>query len=298
MQPKIDVALVQNLIASQIPQWKNLPISPVENGGWDNRTFHLGESMLVRMPSAEKYAAKIEKEFRWLPILAPLLPNQIPIPLVMGNPNDEYPWQWGVYKWLEGETVSAVANIDLNQLARNLASFLNALHAIDTSGGPLAGEHNFYRGGSLEVYDAQVKQTITILKDKIDALAIKNIWEFAIATQWQKAPVWVHGDVASGNLLIQNGKLSAVIDFGGLAIGDPACDLAIAWTLFNNTSRQIFKNSLAVDEQTWLRGQAWALWKALIIAAEVIDGPIIEKKQCWQTIKSIVDDYNKAHSLT
>jgi aminoglycoside phosphotransferase (APT) family kinase protein len=287
MQPKIDVALVQNLIASQIPQWKNLPISPVENGGWDNRTFYLGDSMLIRMPSAEIYASKIEKKFRWLPILAPLLPNQIPVSLVMGKPNEEYPWQWGVYKWLEGETVSGIATIDLNELAHDLASFLNALHLIDTSGGPLPGAHNFYRGGSLEVYDAEVQQAITILKDKIDAVVVRKIWESALATSWQKQPVWVHGDIASGNLLVKDGKLSAVIDLGGLAIGDPACDLAIAWTLFNNESRKIFKDTLSLDAATWNRGKAWALWKALIIAAEIINGPAIEKKQCWRIITAL-----------
>ena len=286
--PKIDTALVQDLIVSQIPQWKNLTVSPVENGGWDNRTFHLGDNMLIRMPSAQKYADKIEKEFRWLPILAPLLPKQIPAPLVIGKPNGAYPWPWGVYKWLDGETVVSSKNIDLDTLAQDLGLFLKALYVIDPTGGPAAGQHNFYRGGSLAVYDDEVQEALSILKDKIDVEKAQTIWKSAIVTQWQKASVWIHGDIAVGNLLVQNGKLSAVIDFGGLAIGDPACDLAIAWTLFSNTSRQIFKKTLSLDEQTWSRGKSWALWKALIIAAEIIDGPKIEKKQCWHTINEIV----------
>ncbi len=288
MQPKIDTVLVRQLIDSQIPQWKHLTIKPVANSGWDNRTFHLGDAMLVRTPSAEIYADKIEKEFRWLPILAPLLPNPIPVPLVMGKPNADFPWQWSVYKWLEGQTVATAKNIDLDTLAKDLGLFLKALYTIDPTGGPAAGEHNFYRGGSLKVYDDQVQKALSILKNKIDAEKAHSIWKSAIATQWEKAPVWIHGDVAVGNLLVQNGKLSAVIDFGGLAIGDPACDLAIAWTLFKNSSRDLFKEATSLDQATWNRGKAWALWKALIIAAEVIDGPPIEKEQCWQTIDTIL----------
>jgi len=290
MQPKIDESLVKHLIASQIPQWKNLPIRPVANGGWDNRTFHLGDAMLVRIPSAEIYADKIQKEFQWLPILAPLLPNKIPVPLVMGKPNTKYPWPWGVYTWLEGETVASSNNVDLDMLAKDLGRFLKALYAIDSTGGLAAGEHNFYRGGSLAVYDDQVQQALTILKNKIDTAKARTIWEAAIVTQWHKAPVWIHGDIAIGNLLVQNGKLSAVIDFGGLAVGDPACDLAIAWTLFKDSNQHIFKETLALDQVTWNRGKAWALWKALIIAAEVIDGPAIEKEHCWQTIDAILNE--------
>ena len=290
MQPKIDVALIQNLIASQIPQWKNLSISLVENGGWDNRTFHLGDSMLIRIPSAERYAQKIEKEFRWLPILSPLLPYNIPKPLVMGKPDETYPWNWGVYTWLDGETVASCKNINLDMLAKDLGLFLKALHAIDPIGGPTAGQHNFYRGGSLAVYDTEVKNALSVLNDKINTEAARKIWESAITTQWQKAPVWVHGDIAVGNLLVKHGELTAVIDFGGLAIGDPACDLAIAWTLFKNESRETFKHILSFDSDTWLRGQAWALWKALIIAAGITQANTIEGRQCWHIIETILKD--------
>ena len=294
MQQKIDVALVQNLIASQIPQWKNLPISPVVNGGWDNRTFHLGKSMLIRIPSAERYAQKIEKEFRWLPILSPLLSYNIPKPLVMGKPDETYPWNWGVYTWIEGETVASCKNIDLNQFAHDLALFLKSFHTIDIAGGPEAGAHNFYRGGSLQAYDAEVQQAITILKNKIDVELVKKIWKEALTNHWHHDPVWVHGDIAAGNLLVQHGKLTAVIDFGGLAIGDPACDLAIAWTLFKNESRETFKHILSFDSDTWLRGQAWALWKALIIAADITQTNASEGKQCWYIIDTILKDNKRA----
>ena len=293
MQPKIDNILVQNLIATQIPQWHHFSIKPVIPGGWDNRTFHLGDHMLIRMPSAAKYTSQIKKEFRWLPILAPLLRYQIPTPLVMGKPTKDYPWQWGIYKWLEGTTVSRVPDLDLNQFARDLAAFLNDLQNIDSTGGPLPGKQTFHRGESLRFYDAEVHQAITILKDKIDSVAITEMWQAALATKWHHLPVWVHGDIAAENLLVHNGTLNAVIDFGGLAIGDPACDLAIAWTLFKNESRKIFRNSLSLDEATWQRGRAWALWKALIIAAGITQTNAIEGKQYWHIINETVADHNQ-----
>jgi aminoglycoside phosphotransferase (APT) family kinase protein len=287
----IDENLVRRLIAMQITQWQQLPIRLVVNGGWDNRTFHLGEQMLVRMPSAERYATKIEKEFKWLPILAPLLPLQIPQPIVMGEPGEGYPWHWSVYHWLEGDTVAVHQNVDLNALAKSLGEFLVALQSIDTTNGPLPGPHNFYRGGSLAVYDDEVRRALAILKDKIDTAAAIKIWETALATSWQKHPVWAHGDIAAGNLLVKNGQLSAVIDFGGLAIGDPACDLAIAWTLFEGESREAFCSTLALDSGTWERGRAWALWKALIIAAGISKTNAIEGERSWHIIDEIINEF-------
>ena len=271
MSMKIDDKLVRRLVATQIPQWKDFSVWPVALGGWDNRIFHLGEQMLVRMPSAAEYAAQIEKEFRWLPVLAPLLPLQIPVPLLMGEQAEGYPWRWGIYRWLDGETVDSALNVHLNKLARNLAKFLIALQSIDTTGGPLPGSHNFYRGGALTTYDAETRQAIAALKGKVDVDAAIEVWESALETTWQSSPVWVHGDINASNLLVRAGQLSAVIDFGLLAIGDPACDLAITWTLFKGESREIFRAMLPLDAGTWARGRAWALWKALITAAGLTD---------------------------
>jgi|ERR1700733_9683035 len=287
----IDAALVRKLIDSQFPQWEYLAIKPVAHGGWDNRTFHLGNTMLVRMPSAKEYADKVEKEQRWLPILAPLLPLPIPTPLAMGKPGNGYPWQWSVYQWLEGESAAHTTIADPIVFAKQLAQFLIALEKIDPAHGPQPGPHNFYRGESLTVYDAQTQHAIDILKDKINTDAATNIWESALATTWNKSPVWVHGDVSLGNLLVQKGELSAVIDFGGLAIGDPACDLAIAWTFFNGESREVFRTTMNLDEDTWTRGRAWALWKALIVAAELCQANNIESKNCWHIINEVINSH-------
>lgn len=289
----IDTALVRKLIDSQFSQWKHLEIKPVAHGGWDNRTFHLGNTMLVRMPSAAEYAAKVEIEQWWLPILAPLLPVQIPIPIEMGKPGHGYPWNWSVYRWIEGEVASQVQITNQVNFAKDLAEFLVALHKIDPKNGPLPGPHNFYRGGPLKVYDAQTRQAIALLKDKIDIAAATAIWETALATTWHKPPVWVHGDISLGNLLVQNGQLSAVIDFGGMAVGDPACDLAIAWTFFKRESREVFRKTLNLDEDTWARGRGWTLWKALIVAAGLCETNNIEGENCWRIIDEVIEDYKQ-----
>lgn len=285
---KIDTALVRRLVATQFPQWKNLPVRPVAIGGWDNRTFHLGEQMLVRLPSAEEYAENVEKEQQWLPRLAPLLPLPIPMPLAMGKPAEGYPWNWSIYRWLEGETVASAYLsghlTDLCDVAKSLAQFLSALQRIDSTGGPLP----VWRGGSLSIYDAEMRQAIVVLKDKIDVAVATEIWEAALATSWHRAPVWVHGDISAGNMLVQNGRLSAVIDFGGVVVGDPACDLVIAWTLFEGESRALFHSLLPLDAETWARGRAWTLWKALITVAGPTSPNNFESAQCWRIIDEVL----------
>lgn len=210
----IDIALVHRLVANQFPMWKDLPIQPVANSGWDNRTFHLGERMLVRMPSAAEYAAQVEKEQKWLPKLAPFLPLPIPVPLAMGKPAEGYPWKWSIYCWLEGHPAASAPIADLCDFATSLAEFLIALQRLDLTEGPPPGPHSFYRGGELKIYDSETRKAIAILKGKIDADAAIEVWEAALTTYWQNSPVWVHGDISPGNLLVQEGRLCAVIDFG------------------------------------------------------------------------------------
>ena len=288
----IDTALVRKLIDSQFPQWKHLEVKPVADGGWDNRTFHLGDQMLVRMPSGPEYAPKVEKEHKWLPILAPLLPLQISIPLEIGEPGYGYPWNWSVYRWLEGETAAYAQIANTVDFAKSLAQFLVALQKIDPTNGPIPGTTTD-RGGPLAIYDDETRQALAILKDKIDVAAATEVWQAALATTWNKPPVWVHGDISLGNLLMKDGQLSAVIDFGGLAIGDPACDLAITWTFFKGESRETFRTILNLDEGTWARGRGWTLWKALIVAAGLCETNNIEGENCWRIIDEVIVDYKQ-----
>lgn len=287
---EIDTTLVSKLITNQFPQWKDLLIRPVVSSGWDNKTFHLGDHMLIRMPSAADYELQVEKEQRWLPILAPFLPLPIPYPLGKGRPDEGYPWKWSIYQWLEGESIASAKIGDLCGLAKDLAHFLTAFQRIDPANGPEPGLHSFYRGGSLANYDSEVREALRALDGKIDTDAALNIWETALTTIWCSSPVWVHGDISAGNLLIQNGHLSAVIDFGQLAVGDPACDLAIAWTLFKGKSREIFRMILQLDPDTWNRGRAWTLWKALVVAAGFTNPNNTESKECWRIIDEVLKD--------
>lgn len=258
------VSLVRALIAEQFPQWAGLPITPVESPGWDNHTFRLGKTMSVRMPSAQCYVPQVEKEHRFLPVLAPRLPLPVPAPLAMGKPAGGYPWPWSIYRWLDGESALAALVEDKTRFAEDLAGFLRALQTVDAADGPAAGLHNFFRGGSLAVYDAETREAIAALAGEIDARAALALWEQALASSWTGPPVWVHGDIAPGNLLETDGRLSAVIDFGSAGTGDPACDLTICWTFFEGESREVFRRALPLDFETWARARGWTLWKALI----------------------------------
>ncbi|MBS0649403.1 MAG: aminoglycoside phosphotransferase family protein [Verrucomicrobia bacterium] len=289
----IDVPLVRRLVDHQFPQWKGLSIFPVAVSGWDNRTFHLGENMIVRMPSAAEYALQVEKEQKWLPKLAPSLPVSIPTPLAIGEPGESYPWKWSIYRWLEGESAASAPITDLSEFAVSLAHFLNALQSIDASGGPAPGLHSFYRGGSLSTYDAETRKAMLALSGQMDVDAITEVWVTALATSWNKTPVWVHGDVSEGNLLIKEGRLSSVIDFGQLAVGDPACDLAMTWTFFKGKSRQAFRQHLLLDDATWARGRGWALWKALIVAAGFKNPHNAESAKCWHIMDEVLADYKR-----
>jgi len=288
--PAIDHALVHCLVATQFPHWAGLPVRSADPGGWDNRTFLLGERMIVRLPSAAQYAMQVEKEQHWLPRLAPFLPLPIPTPLAIGEPSNGFPWRWSIYQWIEGDTATPTRIRDLNEFATSLAQFLIALQRIDSTGGPTPGPHNFYRGGSLKAYDDETRQAIAILEGSIDTEAATKVWEAGLETRWDLSPVWIHGDVSAGNLLVQEGRLSSVIDFGMLGVGDPACDLSIAWTLFGGESRRSFRAMLPLDSATWARGRAWTLWKALIAAAGLAATSAVEAARPLHVIDEVLEE--------
>ena len=290
----IDASLVTQLVSSQFPAWADLPITPVEFDGWDNRTFRLGVDMLLRLPSAEGYTAQVEKEQRWLPMLAPRLPLPIPAPLAMGVPGEGYPWNWSVYRWLEGAGASTERIEDLNEFATTLARFLASLQQIDPADGPPPGQHNFFRGGPLETYDAETRTAIAALDGQIATETVTAVWETAIATTWHGSPVWFHGDVSAANLLVKDGRLSAVIDFGCSGVGDPGCDLTIAWTLLSGESREAFRAALPVDAATWARGRGWALWKGLITLAEHINTNPVEAARAGRVVDQVLADHEQS----
>jgi aminoglycoside phosphotransferase (APT) family kinase protein len=284
--PVIDASLVGRLVREQFPQWGHLPVRQVELDGWDNCTFRLGDEMTVRLPSSEGYRLQVAKEQRWLPILAPHLPLPIPVPLAQGLPGQGYPFAWSVCRWLDGENASIERIDDLSEFALTLADFLNTLRRVDATDGPLPGQHNFFRGGPLDTYDAETRRAIDALTGRINTDAVTTMWDAAMAATWQGPPVWFHGDVAAGNLLVRDGRLAAVIDFGTSGIGDPACDVVIAWTLLSGESREAFRDTLSVDSATWARGRGWALWKALITLVDYIDNDPVSEA----TTRRVIDD--------
>jgi aminoglycoside phosphotransferase (APT) family kinase protein len=260
-----DVLLVRRLLAAQFPQWAGLPIEPVPSAGTDNALYRLGDDMAVRLPRIHWATGQVDKEQRWLPVLAPRLPLDIPIPLVRGMPGEGYPWHWSVYRWLEGENAIAAQIADPRQVALDLAQFIIALQRIDPTGGPPPGQHNSSRGVPLAARDAQTRAAIASLDGALDAGTLAAAWEAALqVSAWPGPPVWIHGDLQAGNLLVRQGQLSAVIDFGCLGVGDPACDLAIAWNFLSAETQGDFRAALAVDDATWARGRGWALSVGLI----------------------------------
>lgn len=264
----IDAALVKRLLAAQFPEWAGLPVTPVEFDGWDNRTYRLGETMTVRLPTAAGYAPAIAKEHEWLPRLAAQLPVAVPPILGLGVPGEGFPFHWSVRGWLEGRTADRAELDDLPGFAAELAAFLLALQACGTTGAPDAGEHSWFRGTSPAHYDDETRRCLSRLSGRIDTEGAEAVWDAALDARWGGPPVWFHGDVAAGNLLEEEGSLAAVIDFGTSGVGDPACDLVIAWTLFGGESRSTFRREIAMDEASWARGRGWALWKALLGLAE------------------------------
>ena len=263
-----DVALVRRLLAGQFPHWAELPIEPVLPFGTDNALYRVGDDLLARLPRRERTVGTLEKEREWLPRLGPFLPLAVPVPLAEGLPAEGYPFPWSVYSWLEGENATEERISDLRQFATDLAQFVAALQRIDPTGAPPPGEHNFVRGEPLARRDEATRAAIASLGPAIDGRAVTALWEAALGTpEWDRPPVWVHGDLDSRNLLVERGRLSAVIDFGCLGVGDPACDVMVAWKILSADTRHILRSALSVDEATWARARGWALSQALMALA-------------------------------
>ena len=256
-----DVALMRRLLAGQFSQWADLPIEAVASYGTDHDIYRLGDRLAARLPRIGWATRQAAKEGEWLPKLAPRLPLALPVQLAMGHPAEGYPFDWSVVEWLPGENANGTLD-DLHRAAIDLAGFVTALRQIDTSGAhPRAPRA---RGAPLSECDAQLRRAIIELGDRIDAASATRSWDESLGAPAEPGgEVWVHGDLLPGNLLVVAGRLTAVIDWGGLNVGDPACDLQPAWNLFAGASRERFRSELQVGDASWLRGRGWALYQAL-----------------------------------
>ena len=242
----ISEMLVSKLLAEQFPQWAGLPLALVPAAGTDNIMFRLGDDLVIRLP--RKPGSTIEKEHRWLPWLAPQLPLAIPSPVALGRPGEGFPLAWSISRWLPG----GHDIFDLSGAAAALGKFVAALQKIEVPpDAPPA-----YRGGSYRGADESVRAA---LRD-FDLPEMSEVWSAALRLPEQnRRKVWLHSDLLPPNLLADDGHLSAVIDFGCVGVGDPACDLMPAWTVFDEATRSIFRSRLDPDDLTWARGRAWAV---------------------------------------
>jgi aminoglycoside phosphotransferase (APT) family kinase protein len=255
---EIDEPLVRRLLAAQFPAWGDLPLRRIEPSGTVNAVFRLGDELSVRLPRRDGPTEPGSRELDWLPKLAPLLPVEVPVAVAQGRPSDDYPWFWEIHTWVEGETLP-VDEIDALQAARDLAALVEALQQVSPAEAPRG------RGIPLAERDREVRYWLT----RFDGdRAVRAAWERALAAPpWNGRPAWHHGDLDARNWLVRDGRIRGVIDWGAMGIGDPACDVMVAWKLHSAAARDAFRAALPTDDATWERARGWVLSQAVAILA-------------------------------
>jgi aminoglycoside phosphotransferase (APT) family kinase protein len=284
----IDGTLVRRLLVSQFPEWASLRISPSPLIGWDNVSYRLGSHLVVRLPRRRMGAVMVEKQHQWLPELARRLPLPVPVPIGRGAPEHGYPWQWSVCRWIPGDVAVEATIDDLTAFAEALGAFLVAL----ATPGPGTGPRSPFRGGALATRDDQTRESLARLADVIDTTAATRLWDDALALPASPEPgVWLHGDLQPANLLVEAGRLSGVIDFDHVGVGDPAVDLISAWMLLPESARPALRATASPDEATWARGRAWALHVGLLMLSLSADEPLLARLG-ERTIHGVLADHD------
>lgn len=257
-----DVALVERLVREQFPEWAGQRIVRVESPGTDNAMYRLGDELAVRLPRMHWAVAPVEREYTWLPRLAPSLPFEVPVPVALGAPGEGFGWPWTVCRWLEGEHPALADDRgDQEALARDLAVFVSAMHALDPAGAPTTAWPR-----PLHEEDELMRANLARLAGELGThgAAAAGVWADALAAAHHAGPrVWLHGDLTPGNLLVRDGRLTGVLDFGAMGLGDPASDLRVAWNLLAPGPRDVFREAVGADDATWARARGWALLQAL-----------------------------------
>ena len=290
----VDEALVRRLLATQLPRLADLRLTRIEAWGTDHAIFRLGDDLSVRLPKIGWAATQGERESRWLPGLAPHLPVDVPVPLAVGEPADGYPFRWYVSPWLDGENPRLDGSVDRCRLAVDLAAFVRALQRVDTTAAPPPRWGQ--RGGELAGADASTRERAGQLREETDVDGLLAVWDAGLyAPAWDGPPVWVHGDLMDGNLLVRGGRLSGVIDWGGLIAGDPAVELMVAWSFFDADSRAVYRDALGfVDDAMWLRGRAWAASAAIQALPYYRDTNPDIVARSWRAVREVLADLDRA----
>lgn len=255
---EIDQELVRRLLVEQFPRWADCPLRRIEPAGTVHAVFRLGDGLAIRLARRDGPTEPNGKEFRWLPQLASRLPLAIPVPVAQGHPSRDYPWFWEVHTWVEGDTVP-MARVDATQAARDVARFVSALQQVDPTGGPPG------RGIPLAQRDEGFRDWLSRFNGDP---SVRTVWEQALAAPpWAGPPVWHHGDLDVRNWLVRDGRISGVIDWGEMGVGDPACDVMVAWKFHSEAARDAFRTALPTDDATWARARGWVVSQAVAVLA-------------------------------
>jgi aminoglycoside phosphotransferase (APT) family kinase protein len=259
----VDEQVARSLLRGQRPEWAELPISPA-GAGTDNRMYRLGDQLLLRLPRTADNAQAVRKEQAWLPRLAPQLPCRIPEPVHAGTPTDAFPLAWSVYRWIDGaEAGEPGAVTDWSTFGSDLATTVQHLHAVPLMGAVREGELSWYRGGSQQPCDEWVSRCFDDCRKSdgldLDIERLHHLWQQALTLPEPSGRhVWLHGDMKPSNLLVQHGRLHAVIDFGSLSVGFPDAEHATLWD-FPTEARQAYWDAMGLDDVAWQRARAWAI---------------------------------------
>ena len=285
---EISVETVRGLVASQAPQFAHHPFTPVASGGTDNTIVRLGDKLCVRLPKRPEAVPQIDKERIWLPRFK-ALPLKTPMPVFNGTPDAAFEHPWGIYEWIEGTALSQTHVTDWPAAAKAMSGFLLSLQRQDTLGAPRSGAQNHYRGVALIERDTLTRNAIKGLADLYPAARLSYVWEQALqATPHTGEPTWLHGDLQGGNILVADGKITAIIDFGLAGVGDPACDLMVAWSVLPKSVRTEFHDQMGCDVDSCLRGMGWALSVSVIALDYYRDRNPALSKISRQTIEAVL----------
>lgn len=255
------------MVARAFPQWSGEAITPVHAAGTAHALFRLGTDKVVRIPRDRAAAAHVAAQDAVLATFAGL-PLEVPRVLATAGPVANCPFAWSVLGWIEGQDAARAQVADWTVTACALGEFVAAMRDCDTGAGAVSGPRSAYRGAGLVAVDGWMRGAITAIADLFDAKAMTAAWEVALAVPpWPGPPGWVHGDLHPANLIVRDGRLAAVIDFGLASLGDPACDLAPAWTFLPAPSREAFRVAAGLDAAAWQRGRGWALYAGAIALA-------------------------------